>query len=152
MGYSLAIGPTLVQFPQPGTAVARTTRQAPLVEEILGTARVIRPDDNAAKAQSHAKRRDGGDLTSNSSDPDRPRALPFHGGPEAPSLALGELSAAGASAAFVAQLLGQAGAPGQASSLRHHRDGAEITSTAYRQAGGEPALFSSGAALVRLAV
>ena len=45
MGYSLAIGPTLVQFPQSRAVVPQTTRQLPRVEEIVGTARVIRQDE-----------------------------------------------------------------------------------------------------------
>ena len=71
MGYSLAIGPTQVQFPQSRAVVTQTTRHSPRVEEILGTARVIRQDEHAAKPQSRASRRDGGDLTSDNPDPDK---------------------------------------------------------------------------------
>ena len=152
MGYSLAIGPTQLQFPQSRAVVQQTTRHSPRVEEILGTARVIRQDEHAAKLQSRANRRDGGDLTSDNTDPDKARALAIHGGHDPIQLTLGQLSAAGASTAFVAQVLGQANAPSQESDLLHHRDGAAITSVAYRRAGGAPALYSSEAALVRLAV
>ena len=152
MGYSLAIGPALVQFPQSRAVVPQTARQSPRVEEILGTAKVIRQDESAAKPQNRANRRDGGDLTSDRPDPDTTPALSFQGRPDSPALSIGQLSIAGASTAFVAQLLGQASAANQQSTHPDQRNGAELTSMAYRRAGGEPSIHSSDSALVRLAV
>ncbi len=58
-----------------------------------------------------------------------------------------------ASTHFLAQMLGQGqgvGAP--AGPLAHHRDGAELSSEAYRRAGAEPAHYSERPALFRIAV
>ncbi len=54
-----------------------------------------------------------------------------------------------ASTHFRVQMLGQ-GAP--AGPLAHHRDGAELSSEAYRRAGAEPAHYSEQPALFRIAV
>jgi hypothetical protein len=56
-----------------------------------------------------------------------------------------------ASTHFLAQMLGQ-GAGTPAGPLAHHRDGAELSSEAYRRAGAEPAHYSERPALFRIAV
>ncbi len=56
-----------------------------------------------------------------------------------------------ASTHFLAQMPGQGmGAP--AGPFAHHRDGAELSSEAYRRAGAEPARYSERPALFRIAV
>ena len=56
-----------------------------------------------------------------------------------------------ASAHFLVQVLGQgSGAP--AGPLAHHRDGAALSSDAYRRAGAEPPHYSEQPALFRIAV
>ncbi len=54
-----------------------------------------------------------------------------------------------ASTHFLVQMLGQ-GAP--AGPLAYHRDGAELSSEAYRRAGAEPVHYSEQPALFRIAV
>ncbi len=56
-----------------------------------------------------------------------------------------------ASTHFLVQMLGQ-GASRPAGPLAHHRDGAELSSEAYRRAGAEPAHYSEQPALFRIAV
>jgi hypothetical protein len=56
-----------------------------------------------------------------------------------------------ASTNFLVQMLGQgSGAP--AGPLAHHRDGAALSSEAYRRAGAEPPRYSEQPALFRIAV
>lgn len=152
MGYSLAIGPMLVQLPQSRAVVPQSGRQPPRIEEILGTARVIRQDENATKSHSRTTRRDAHQPGPDRVDPDGKAALSLHRGPEQTPPTIGHLSTPRASATFVAQVLGQASAPGHESVLRQHRNGAELGSIAYRQAGGEPDLHPSTAALFRFTV
>ncbi len=57
-----------------------------------------------------------------------------------------------ASTGFVAQVLGQYSEPVGFGAFGRHRDAPELGSHAYRRAGGEPALYSENAALIRLAV
>jgi hypothetical protein len=56
----------------------------------------------------------------------------------------------GASAGFMTQVLGQALGGEVSAGLPGHRDGAALGSDAYRRAGGEPALYPTGATLFRL--
>ena len=56
----------------------------------------------------------------------------------------------GASAGFMAQVLNQAWGGGPSAGLPGHLDGALLGSDAYRRAGGEPALYPTGATLFRL--
>ena len=57
-----------------------------------------------------------------------------------------------ASSGFVAQLLGQGSEREDLRGLRGHLQGPELGSHAYRRAGGSPALYPEGAALLRLAI
>lgn len=152
MGYSLAIGSTLVQLPQSRAVVPQSTRQPPRVQEILGTARVIRQDEGAARPQSRTSRRGDGHLASDTPDSNRNAALTFHRRPDPAPRTFSHLSAPGASTTFAAQLLGQASTRDEDRFPPHHRDGAELGSVAYRRAGGEPTIYSSEAALIRIAV
>jgi hypothetical protein len=50
----------------------------------------------------------------------------------------------------MAQVLNQTWGSGPSAGLPDHRDGAVLGSDAYRRAGGEPALYPTGATLFRL--
>ena len=98
------------------------------------------PDRFQARAQHHELDR-----------PDRdpvPRADRRASNPHLEAAIVGRPS--GASAGFMAQVLNQAWGSGRAAGLPGHRDGAVLGSNAYRRAGGEPALYSTGATLFRL--
>jgi hypothetical protein len=56
----------------------------------------------------------------------------------------------GASTGFMTQVLGQVLGGEFSAELPGHRDGAVLGSDAYRRAGGEPALYPTGATLFRL--
>ncbi len=129
----------------PGPQGEQAFRPAP------GIQRILPPREDAPARQSrptlvdseHSRKRDHREV----------RQLVIHSGSDAlPQRFPGNFAGAHfAATPFLVQILGQgAGAP--AGPLAQHRDGAELSSEAYRRAGAEPAHYSEEPALFRIAV
>jgi hypothetical protein len=151
MASMLAANPDLARPPASRALVPHTPRPLPRVAEIVATAEVLRDHQPRTGFQGrpdrHEDRRHEHSLESGPSRRELPR------GPRAPAPAVqGRGLPAGTPATFMAQVLGQTGDRTEGSVVREHRDGPALGSTAYRRAGGEPAIFPSDATLLRLAV
>lgn len=132
---------TPVSGPLPPTRAAQTT--APVLE--VTTPRKPAPFEKIPHRFQAPPRRH--ELGPSDRDP-VPRADRRVSNPQLQAATAGRPS--GASAGFMAQVLNQAWGGGLSAGLPGHRDGAVLGSNAYRRAGGEPALYSTGATLFRL--